>query len=472
MNDALPSLCQSSIDRLADAGVDVPRYARSDVAAGVVHLGLGAFHRALQAVVFDDLLRKGDMRWGVLAVATRSVQLADTLARQDGLYAVKFAGTEGELWRMIGSILQLSAARREPQRIHAAIANAATRWLTLTVTEKGYDPLLADLLLGGLQQRRAAGLEGLTIASCDNLSHNGDKLKALLIEHCKDDALAQWLQARCRFPNSMVDRIVPAGTARCATEAAQVFGVVDRAALFTEKFWEWAIEDDFVDPSDGPLLARAGVTVVADVSLYENAKLRMLNGSHSALACVGAVMGLSTVFEAVSDAAIRRFLHGLMSLEVMPNLARPSLDNYRDSLLERFANPAIQHSLHQIASDSSKKISLRWVPSILAQLQSGGSIKLHAFAAAAWMRYCRGQDEAAIAYSVDDPQAQLLTSIALREPADVATATAAFLQIGSIWGNVLPGVPEWTEAVTNAARDIHVHGIAAALQRLLAGRVG
>ena len=468
MSDSPPRLCQAEIGRLAAAGMDVPLYARSGVSPGVVHLGLGAFQRAHQAMVFDEILRAGDRRWAVCAVATRSVQLADTLAAQDGLYAVKLASSQGESWHMVGAVVQTCSAKREPRLVHAAIASPGTRWLTLTVTEKGYDADLATLLLDGLHLRLAAGLGGLTIASCDNLSHNGDKLKELLANACDDDALLQWLQVQCRFPNSMVDRIVPAATSQCVDEAAIAWGVEDKGALFTEQFSEWVIEDNFVDPSDGQLLAKAGVTVVPDVGPYEAAKLRMLNGSHSALACIGAVMGLATVFDAVMQAQIRQFIQQLMTYEVMPYLARPGLADYRDALLERFGNPAIKHSLHQIATDSSKKISLRWVPSILDQLQHGGRIEHLAFASAAWMRYCLGQDDAGKRYAIHDPQAELLGSLAKQLAGHTDGAITKFLALPGVWGPALPTTPAWCDAVTSATREILQHGMAGALGHLLA----
>jgi len=468
MSDPLPRLCQAEMGRLAAAGMDVPLYARIGLSPSVVHLGLGAFQRAHQAMVFDQLLRAGDGRWAVCAVATRSVQLADTLAAQDGLYAVKLASSQGESWHIVGAVVQTCSAKREPRLVHAAIANPSTRWLTLTVTEKGYDVDLATLLLDGLRQRHAAGLGGLTIASCDNLSHNGDKLKELLVDACNDDALLQWLQAQCRFPNSMVDRIVPAATSQCVEEAAIALGVDDKGALFTEQFTEWVIEENFVDPSDALPLAQAGVTVVPNVGPYESAKLRMLNGSHSALACIGAVMGLPTVYAAVMHPQIRQFIHQLMTQEVMPNLERPGLADYRDALLERFSNPAIKHSLHQIVTDSSKKITLRWVPSVVDQLKNGGRIDHLAFASAAWMRYCLGQDDAGNRYAVNDPQAELLGSLAKELAGGTDGAVAKFLALPGVWGPALPTTPAWRKAVAEATREILQHGIEGALGRLLA----
>lgn len=182
---------------------------------GVVHLGLGAFHRAHQAVIFDSLLRGGDLRCGVQGVAMRAVKLADALAGQDGLYTVRIASAQGRRWQMIGAVLATGVAAREPGRVIAAIAAPGTRWVTLNVTEKGYGAELAELLVKGLAARKAAGLGGLTIASCDNLTDNGRKLRQLCLDAAAqtDAALASWIASVCAFPNSMVDRIVPAATA-------------------------------------------------------------------------------------------------------------------------------------------------------------------------------------------------------------------------------------------------------------------
>ena len=472
MTEALPRLCQDTLNRISLGGAGIPVYPRQGLAPGVVHLGLGAFNRAHQGLVFDDLLASGDLRWGVLGVATRSWALADTLAKQDGLYAVQLADAAGCSWRVAGSLLQTCAATREPERVHAAIASHATRWITLTVTEKGYDTSLASLLVEGLRQRAAAGHGGLTIASCDNLSHNGDKLKALCLGHCIDVSLSAWIARECRFPNSMVDRIVPAATAACAHDAAAALGVQDDAALATETFWQWVIEDKFVEADDARVLSAVGVTVVPDVGPYEDAKLRMLNGSHSALACLGVLMGLPTVFDAVSLPAIQIFLFQLMSAEVIPNLSRPDLPVYRDALLQRFANPEVRHGVHQIASDSSKKIGLRWVPSILAQLQSGGPIHHHAFAAAAWMRYCSGRDDQGLSYAINDPQVELMQGIAQSSRADVEKIVTAYMRVESIWGPSLAGNAHWESAVARWLHAINSEGVGPALQILVDEREG
>ncbi len=443
-------------------------YPRANTVPGVVHLGLGAFHRAHQAMVFDALLQNGDARWGVLGVAMRSTQLADALAQQEGLYSVQINSHAGRSWQVVGSVLGTCVAAREPERVVQAIAAPSTRWITLTVTEKGYSPELATLVLKGLAARRQAGGDGLTIASCDNLTDNGRKLQKLCLDQARshDAALAHWVEENCAFPNSMVDRIVPAATPERLQEAAQALGVADQCAVGTEGFWEWVIEDRFADPADAEVLASAGVKVVADVRPFEQAKLYMLNGSHSAMACMGAVLDFPTVHECIAQPDLHRFVHGLMTQEVMPHLARPDAAAYRDALLARFANPALKHSVHQIATDNSQKIPQRWVPPVVAQLARGGTVEHLALAAAAWMRYCLGEDEAGKPYTLNDPLAQPLQDIARKHRGDVAATVGALLDAGAIWGPELPRDPRWILRVAHWLNRTQSLGLLGAVREL------
>ncbi|MDO8249770.1 MAG: mannitol dehydrogenase family protein [Rhodoferax sp.] len=462
--DALASLaCSTNSNSVSLA---LPRYDRSAVPVGVVHLGLGAFHRAHQAMVFDALIERGDPRWGVLGVAMRTTGLADALAAQDGLYAVQIGSREGQRWQVVGSVLQTCVAAREPERVLAAIAAPDTRWVTLTVTEKAYGPALAAVLVQGLAARHAAGLGGLTIASCDNLSDNGRKLQKLCVDFAalSDMALAQWIGNTCTFPNSMVDRIVPAATAQHRSDAAQALGLEDACALGTEGFWEWVIERRFVDATDGDALAAVGVTVVDEVKPFEEAKLRMLNGSHTAIALIGAVLGRPTVDDCINEPVIHRFIHGLMTGMVMPHLQRPGLPAYRDALLARFANPQLHHSVHQIATDSSLKIPFRWQATVLAQLAAGGSIEPLALATAVWMRYLRGEDEHGQSYAISDPLAATLQANAQQHWGDVPGTVHALLAITSMWGDVLPHDARWTARVAYWLQSIMQQGVAASLE--------
>lgn len=467
--EAAARLGSACLPALAARGILVPTYPRQG-APGVVHLGLGAFHRAHQALVFDALLQRGDTRWGVLGVAMRSTQLADVLGAQDGLYAVQVASSAGSQWQVGGAIWQTAVAAREPARVVQAIAAPSTRWLTLTVTEKGYGPELGQLIAQGLAARHATGLPGLTIASCDNLVGNGRRLQALCVDAARrlNPALADWVERACAFPNSMVDRIVPAATPQRLAAAHDALGVTDEAALGTEAFWEWVIERRFADPGDAEVLAAAGVTVVDDVAPFEDAKLRLLNGSHTAMACLGAVAGWPVIGDCITQPAVRRFIHGLMTQEVGPQLARPDWPAYRDALLARFANPALQHSVHQIATDSSQKIPQRWPPSVLGALRAGLAVDRLAFAAAAWMRYVRGNDEQGASYAMNDPMAGELQALALSHAGDAAATVQALGTLRVIWGEALPENTHWLARVTRQLDRIDRLGVLAALAQLQA----
>ena len=465
--DSPPTLDTSCLSALAGRGIAVPAYPRGG-APGVVHLGLGAFHRAHQALVFDTLLRGGDMRWGVFGVAMRSNALADSLQAQDGLYAVQVASSAGSQWQLGGAIWQTAVAAREAAQVVQALAAPSTRWVTLTVTEKGYGPELAALLVQGLAARHAAGLPGLTLASCDNLVGNGRQLQALCVAAARHQspALAHWVAGQCAFPNSMVDRIVPAATAQRLATAREALGVADEAALGTEAFWEWVIERRFADASDAEALAAAGVTVVDEVAPFEDAKLRLLNGSHTAMACLGAVAGWPVIGECITQPAVRSFIHDLMSEEVGPQLARPDWQSYRDALLARFANPALQHSVHQIATDSSQKIPQRWPPSVRGAQRAGLPVQRLAFAAAGWMRYLRGSDEQGQAYAMNDPMAGELQALALAHAGDAAASVQALGRLTAIWGELLPQDQGWLDSVTRSLDAIERLGVLGALEQL------
>jgi fructuronate reductase len=460
----------STLTTAAQHGATVPGYDRASLQPGVVHIGLGAFHRAHQAMVFDALLSSGSRQWGVFGVAMRSTQLADDLAQQDGLYAVQIASRDGIRWQVPGALLATCVLARDAQPVVDAIAAPSTRWVTLTVTEKGYTPELADLLVRGLALRRQNGLPGLTVASCDNLSNNGRRLQA----QCEaaavrfeamgsaspaSESFAAWITRACAFPNSMVDRIVPAATPARLAAAQEALGIDDACALGTEGFWEWAIEDNFAVPADAEALTSAGVTVVQDVLPFEEAKLRMLNGSHSAMACIGAVAGLKVICDCISEPAVRQFVCDLMTDEFAPHLTRSDWADYREALLARFANPELKHSVHQIATDNSQKIPQRWPLTVVLQMQRGASFEHIAFAAAAFMRYLQGVNELGDSYTLNDPMAATLQPIALAHAQDTAATVRTLSAFPEVWGDNLPHNAQWQARVAHWLGEIKTLGV-------------
>ena len=434
---------------------------------GVVHLGLGAFHRAHQAMVFDRLLASGDARWGVHAVGMTQPALVNALRQQDGLYAVRVADQQGSHWEVPGALWRFNVAATEREAVVQAIGTLATRWVTLTVTEKGYTPALAQLLIDGLRLRWQKQLPGLTLASCDNLQANGHKLQALVLAEAQDAGLRNWIETHCAFPCSMVDRIVPATSDAVREAAEQELGVQDPTALGVEAFWEWVIEDRFADTSDGPLLAAQGVRVTPEVHVYEDAKLRMLNGSHSAMALIGAVTGRPYIASCIEVPHIRQFVHRLMTREVAPHLQRSDWMAYRDALIARFGNPHLRHSVHQVATDSSLKIPLRWVPSVQAQLAQGQSVEHHALATAIWLRHGLAVDESGQPYTVNDPLADWLQANAAGQREAPEASLQGLLSRTDLWGQTLPTHSHWRARVAHWHRVVLDVGVDRAIKQLL-----
>jgi fructuronate reductase len=460
-------LCALTLASLP-ADIHTPIYDRRRHAPGVVHLGLGAFHRAHQAMVFDQLLTHGDTRWGIHGVGMTRPDLVNQLKAQDGLYAVRVADGTGVKWQVPGALWRTSVATTERDAVVQAIAAPSTRWVTLTVTEKGYTPALAQLVLDGLRLRQQANLPGITVASCDNLQGNGHKLLALVKAATteQDADVLHWLDTHCAFPCSMVDRIVPAATAEVLAAASQSLGLRDDASLSTEGFWEWVIEDRFADPDDAALLQSAGVRVTADVHSYEEAKLRMLNGSHTAMALMGAVTGRPFIASCIGVDRIRSFVHRLMSREVAPHLSRSDWADYRDALIARFGNPYLKHSVHQIATDSSQKIPQRWPPSVLGQIAQGASFEHHALAAAVFVRYTLGVDEQGQAYALNDPQAGSLMALGAAQRTEPEACVRALLSREDLWGSALPQHAAWIARVMHWHQHILQNGVDHAVQQL------
>ena len=404
--------------------VRAPGYDRTAQAAGIVHIGIGAFHRAHQAFYTDDAMGAGDRDWGIIGVSLRSGDVAAQLNPQDGLYTVSARSAAGTGVRLIGAVQRVLVAADDPQAVIAAIAAPATHIVSFTVTEKGYlrgpdgtldlaaakgASSLYRFVGAGLAARHAAGLPGLTLLSCDNLAGNGAALKALMRQYlvAEHPDLVAWFDSECRCPATMIDRIVPATTDvdRAAVEAA--LGARDEGAVVTEGFSQWVIEDDFAGPR--PRWQAVGAELVTDVAPYETAKLRMLNGAHSALAYIGLGKGHEFVHQAIADPAIRVVIERLMRAEAAPTIdAAPGQDlsAYADALLDRFSNPALHHRLIQIAMDGSQKIPQRWLETLAWHQAHGARCPSLEAAIAAWIAFLRSD------HPIDDPLADRLRAAA------------------------------------------------------------
>ncbi|MCB2078707.1 MAG: mannitol dehydrogenase family protein [Novosphingobium sp.] len=397
-------------------------YDRDEQAVGIVHFGIGAFHRAHQAWYTDRAMDGGDRDWGIAGVSLRSAAVAEQMNPQDGLYTVTERSAQGSRTRLIGSVREVLVASRQAASLAIALIAPQTRIVTFTVTEKGYgrtasgslDLALADqgsfypILADAMRKRRDAGIEGLTLLSCDNLSGNGEQLQRLMHEYLAARApdLLGWFDSECRCPSSMVDRIVPATTEDDRGTVATAVGLEDEAAVLTEPFSQWVIEDSFAGPR--PTWEKVGAQIATDVAPYETAKLRMLNGAHSALAYVGIERGHTFVHEAMADADIRSLIDTLMRKEAATSFVPApgqDLDRYASDLISRFDNPALQHRLLQIAMDGSQKIPQRWLATLAAHRARGETCPAILSALGAWMRHVRGNG-----HVVDDPMAGPLKS--------------------------------------------------------------
>lgn len=416
------------------ADVARPAYDRAAMRAGVVHFGPGAFHRAHQAAAFDTLLAH-DPRWGITGVSLHSQGVAQALNPQGGLYTLALLDAQTR-YRVIGSVGRVLTGS-EPQAILAALAHADTRVISATVTEKGYclgangelDPahpaIAADLakacedgwvpqsfvgwLVQGLATRRRAGLPGVTVLSCDNLTDNGRKLEAATLALARelDGDTAAWIADHVRFPNAMVDSITPATDDALRAQVHAATGLEDAWPIQREGFTQWVIEDRFA--GERPALDLAGVTFAADVRPFEMAKLRLLNGAHSTLAYVGLGLGHETVAEAMRDAPLARFVEQLMRDDIAPAVVAPpglDLPGYIADVLARFANPAIRHLLSQIAWDGSQKLPYRLLGTVRDALAAGRPIDRLAVPIAAWLRFL--EKAAREGRTITDPLAEEL----------------------------------------------------------------
>ncbi|MDE2303107.1 MAG: mannitol dehydrogenase family protein [Sphingomonadales bacterium] len=439
-----PRLSDATLARVSSA-VAHPGYDRGAQRIGIVHLGLGAFARAHLACYTDDALAAGERDWAIAGVSLRTTAVAAQLGPQDGLFTLAERSGAGLRARIIGAIREVVAAPQAPGRAEALIAAPTTHIVSLTVTEKAYAsdaapgglyPLLAE----GLRRRRAAGLAGLTLVSCDNLAGNGRVLEAGLCRHLEagDAALARWVADECAFPVTMVDRIVPATTEADRAAVAQALGgVSDEGAVVTEPFRQWVIEDRFAGPRPG--WEHGGAALVSDVAPYEAAKLRMLNGAHSALAYLGLERGHGLVHEAIADPSLRALVERLMREEAAPTIApAPGQDlaAYATALLARFANPALRHRLVQIAADGSSKLPQRWLPVLAENRRRGVRCPAILAALGGWLRHVRG-DNVRRWGAVEDPQAQALAALASRGDA-ASMASALFGPGGLLAGHWQP----------------------------------
>jgi len=486
---ALARLANGTLSRIP-ADVRRPAYDRTALTTGVVHLGPGAFHRAHQAVYFDDLNAQ-DPRWGITAIALRNPSTPQALTPQDGLYTLSTLDT-ASAYRVIGAHTQFITASETPEQALRALSDPNVHVVTLTVTEKGYclgtDGLLnvvhpdivADLaprgaspdaptsaigwLVEALRRRRDAGAPPFHVLSCDNLAGNGAKLRAAVLTLAKMQGgdLAAWVAGEVRFPSTMVDSITPATDDALRGRVDDALGLHDAWPVQREAFTSWVIDDTDIDPVSFPDLGSVGATFTSNVAGHEQAKLRLLNGAHSTLAYLGLARGHQTVAQAMADTELADLIARMMHNEISPSLTAPrglDLSEYAASVRTRFANPAIRHELAQIAWDGSQKLPIRLLATIADNLRAGRPIAHLATGVAAWMRFVRRRagDGAALV----DPNAKQLLSLGAACQDNAAYDVALFVDRSGVIPSDLVGDKEFNTALKSGYETVVAHEQAA-----------
>ncbi|MGA3362087.1 MAG: mannitol dehydrogenase family protein [Solirubrobacteraceae bacterium] len=472
----------------------MPAYDRSRLSVGIVHFGVGGFHRAHQAMYMDRLMNAGEaFDWAICGAGVMAADRAmrDALRSQDYLYTLVEKHNDGaHTPRVIGSIIDYLYAPDDPVGLIDRLADETTRIVSLTVTEGGYgisdvtgefDPhtpeVAADieqaalprtvfgLITEALGRRRQQGSKPFTVVSCDNLAGNGGLARKAFtaFARLRDPELGDWIEREVHFPNSMVDRITPVTTDADREQLRDRFGIEDRWPVVCEPFVQWVLEDSF--SCGRPSYERAGVQVVDDVEPYELMKLRLLNGSHQGLCYFGRLCGYEFVHEASADPLFRRFLRGYMDDEATPTL-RPvpgvDLDDYKRTLIERFSNPEIRDTIARLCAESSDRIP-KWVmPVVRSQLAHDGELARCAAIIASWARYAEGVDEQGAPIEVVDRQRERVMAHAARQHDE----PLAFILNRELFGDLVEH-DRFVAAYSWALRSLHERGARATLDAVV-----
>jgi fructuronate reductase len=502
----LPRLSNTTLGTLP-GGIVRPAYDRGAVTPGIVHLGVGAFHRAHQAVVVDDRLAAGETGWGIIAASLRSADTRDALAAQDGLYTLAVRDGDETKLRIIGAISEVIVAREARDALLRSMVDPRVRIVTLTITEKGYcrsastgllDPDHADirhdlahpnapvsapgLIVEALRLRRAAGTAPFTVLCCDNLPANGRTVSRVLgdLASLRDPEMGRWLEAELACPSTMVDRIVPATTDADRASVAAALGLADAWPVMTEPFSQWVIEDTF--GAGRPRFEDAGVELVADVGPHEKLKLRLLNGTHSTMAYLGQLAGLETIADVIRVPDCHRLVRGLMDHELgptVPGFTPAQIDAYKAALIARYHNTALRHRTAQIAMDGSQKIPQRLLNTARERLEAGQPIVRIGVALAGFCRFMTGTGENGSALPVNDPLSVRFAEASRSAGADgvarvgndaeaaalSARLTDAMLAIRDCFGEVGQD-PRLAAAIRQPLASLYRHGTLATLAAL------
>ncbi len=484
-------LNEANLPLIPDA-VAVPRYDRRKLRAGIVHIGVGGFHRAHQASYTDKLIA-GHNAWNWAICGTGLLEtdrrMYEILNKQDCLYTLMCKPPEGiPDARVIGSITEYLFAPENPDAVIEKMAHPDTRIVSLTITEGGYNfsqssggfdfenpdilwdlehPLQARTVYGylseALRRRKERGIQAFTILSCDNIQKNGDMARNMLLEYTNrlNNDLSAWISKNASFPNSMVDRITPVTNESDRQYLESTFQIKDGWPVVCEPFTQWVIEDRFVNGR--PAWEKVGAQFVPDVSPYEKMKIRLLNAGHSVLGFLGSLAGYTYVHEAARDPLFAKFLRQFMDTEVTPILDTVTgidLEAYKGSLIDRFGNPNIADRLSRICLESSSKIPEFLLPTIREQLLKGGPIDCSSLVVAAWCRYAEGVDEQGKKYRLEDKMAAILQEKALAS----RNNSLAFLSIESVFGELIHS-GKFLESYRSSLQDLYQIGARKSMQK-------
>ncbi len=485
-------LTKNTVTNLAES-VEKLAYDPAKATSGIVHIGIGAFHRAHQAVYTNDLLALGENQWKITAVSLRSANIRNQMQPQDYVYSVLERSNNEDKISLVGAIEQVLVAPENPQRVIDVLADTSTKVVTLTVTEKGYcrdksgvhldltNPAVVNdlnnlsapqsvpgFIVAACQKRRTTNSK-LTIVSCDNLPSNGRVTQAIVLEFAEqvNPDIAAWIKENVSFCNSMVDRIVPATTEDDITLASSLLGVQDNSVVITEPFKQWVIEDNFVN--DKPAWDKVGALFVKEVCVYEDMKLRLLNGSHSTLAYIGFLMGYDYIHQAVTDPDCNQFVQLLQKqmLTTLDDVAGVNLPVYAQSILDRFANQRVPYKTTQVACDGSQKLAQRLLKPADIMLTSGQISDPVALVIASWCRFLEGRDHQGENFTVIDPLAETLTKLAVTHKTDEQQQVLAILKESGICSAALLANDSFIEAITGYLTAIHQNGMQATLKLFL-----
>jgi mannitol 2-dehydrogenase len=478
--------------------VAVPSYDRAALRAGIVHFGVGGFHRAHQAMYVDRLMNEGKaLDWAICGVGVMPAdeRMRQVLDAQDGLYTLVVKAPDGNLEaRVIGSIVEYLFAPDDPEAVIEKMAAPEIRIVSLTVTEGGYNfhavtgEFMADnpdvqhdldpanpprttfgLITAAIERRRERGVPAFTIMSCDNIQGNGDAARRSFVAYARlrDPGLAAYVAENVRFPNSMVDRITPVTTDDDRDQVRKQFGIADGWPVVCEPFTQWVLEDSFGDGR--PPFEEAGVQVVPDVEPYELMKLRLLNASHQGLCYFGRLAGYRLVHEVAQDQLFARFLLGYMEREATPTLAPvPGVDlrEYQHQLIDRFSNAQVRDTVARLCAESSDRIPKWLLPVIRRNLDTGGDILLSTAVVASWARYDEGVDEQGQPIEVVDRLKEPLMAAAAKQREN----PLAFIENREVFGDLVDN-ERFVSAYRSVLSSLHHKGARATLEDLVSDSV-